>query len=233
MWGRIKLVREAVQAGAALTMGDVMAFNAREVMSTEQYSWCWAMCNFLDSHLLLQQRFRQLQDYADQENFDTQFRKLYARDWKDLQFEWQTYLAELDYGYDVRRMTITHLPAAVVEKQSTVQVTADRGWQSSGWKLQAGKSYRVTAAGRYQIAKGSEPWPCEPGGVTIRYHQGRPLGMLLGLIRSEEGYQEPIGIGLGATLKPEQDAVLYLRVNDSPGWLEDNLGSLEVTIERN
>ena len=63
----------------------------------------------------------------------------------------------------------------------TVSVAADRGWQSSGVRVDAGKSYRLRAAGRYQVADRPQPWPCEPGGVSIRYYRGRPLGILLAI----------------------------------------------------
>ena len=100
-------------------------------------------------------------------------------------------------------------------------IAADRGWQSSGVRLEAGKSYRVTATGRYEIAeRRRKPWPCEPGGVTIDYHDGRPLGMLLGAIDGTNAtattLADPFAIGLGTTIKPTASGTLYLRVNDSP-----------------
>ena len=93
-------------------------------------------------------------------------------------------------------------------KPRSVTIAADRGWQSSGVWLEAGKSYHVTASGRYQIAAeksndGEKAWPCEPGGVTIEYHDGRPLGMLLGAMvegarNGERGASEEGGRNVGA-----------------------------------
>jgi hypothetical protein len=111
-------------------------------------------------------------------------------------------------------------------------------------RLEAGKSYRVSAKGRFQIAAElvdgkTQGWPCEPGGVTIEYHDGHPLGMLLGAIRSDDvgvtnregSFAQPFAIGLETTLKPTTSGTLYLRVNDSPAHLDDNRGTLTVTIE--
>ena len=234
MWGRIKLVRDACQAGKPMSLGDMMSLNAREVFSTEQYAWCWAMCRFLDSHLLLQDRFRELEKYVDDPNFNVRFRRLFQRDWEDLEFEWNVFLQTLDYGYDARRMTMVHSPAETLKGKETLSLAADRGWQSSGWKLKAGEKYRVSAKGRYQIAHRKQPWPCEPGGVTLEYHEGHPLGMLLGLLRVEGENQlpQPVAIGLEEVIQPESDAILYLRVNDSPARLSDNLGTLQVSIEQ-
>jgi hypothetical protein len=102
----------------------------------------------------------------------------------------------------------------------------------------------VTATGRYVIAAEQRdgatiPWPCEPGGVTIDYHDGRPLGILLGAIdvrdagnASESGtFAEPLTIGTRAVVKPKTSGTLYLRVNDSAGKLGDNRGTLVVKIQ--
>src|SRR5262249_17899002 len=127
----------------------------------------------------------------------------------------------------------------------TVTIAADRGWQSSGVALEAVKSYDLTATGRYQIAADqnggiAKPWPCEPGGVTIDYHDGRPLGMLIGAIDSRDGqskgtsesFAEPFAIGLHTTLKATRSGTLYLRVNDAASSLDDNRGTLNVAIRR-
>ncbi len=85
----------------------------------------------------------------------------------------------------------------------------------------------------------TKPWPCEPGGVTIEYYDGRPLGILLGAIDSRDkpsanaapSFFEPIAIGLHATLKPTASGTLYLRINDSAAALDNNRGTLTVSIE--
>ena len=71
--------------------------------------------------------------------------------------------------------------------------------------------------------------------MTIEYHDGHPLGMLLGAIdpdgetapNAESSFAEPVGIGLQATIKPTTSGTLYLRVNDSAGQLDDNRGTLD------
>jgi hypothetical protein len=62
--------------------------------------------------------------------------------------------------------------------------------------------------------------------------------MLLGAIdaRSDDSktaaatFAEPFAIGLHTTIKPGASGTLYLRVNDSAGKLDDNGGTLTVTI---
>ena len=75
--------------------------------------------------------------------------------------------------------------------------------------------------------------------MTIRYYHAQPLGILLAAVRADEasapgpsGLLKPIVVGLGTTLDVQQAGTLYLRVNDSPGSLGDNAGSLSVEITR-
>ncbi|GAG52628.1 unnamed protein product, partial [marine sediment metagenome] len=86
-------------------------------------------------------------------------------------------------------------------------------------------------------------------GVTIRYHDGRPLGMLVGAVRrdrprattrprtrpqdepqDEPSLLSPFEIGTGTTHTPPASGTLYLKINDSPGELHDNAGRLEVRV---
>ena len=145
---------------------------------------------------------------------------------------------------------------------ASVTIAADRGWQNSGLRLEAGVKYRLTATGRYQVAKGDnrgadfrlplgrqecrptasqQPkiWWCEPNGVSIRYYQGRPLGVLLAAVRpdhpapgSTSALLHPTVVGLGTTLSPTETGTLFLKINDSAGELADNAGELKVEVRR-
>ncbi|MCC6492937.1 MAG: hypothetical protein IT424_07945 [Pirellulales bacterium] len=235
MWGRTKLVRDAFAARQAWRLDRVLTVDNRRALGPDHYAWTWALAALLDGHPQFRERFRTLKNDAADPAFNDRFRRLFAADWNDLQVEWQTYVAELDYGYDLNRMAMIHLPPAPLDAASrSRKIAADRGWQSTGWLLQAGTPYRITASGRYVIANDGEPWPCEPGGVTIEYHSGRPLGMLLGALRPVgDGlatFAAPTAVGLVSTITPQHDAVLYLRVNDSAAKLGENSGELTATV---
>jgi hypothetical protein len=244
MLGRIKLVRDAFAADRALALPAVMQIDNRRQLGVEAYAWCWAAAKFLDSHPQYRERFRRLTEHVQEENFNDVVRREFADDWPELAAEWQAFVATLDYGYEFERMAIEfERGTPLSRKRQTATVRADRGWQSSRVWLEARKEYRVTARGRYQIAvertdAGEQVWMCEPGGVTIEYHNGRPLGVLLGAIvpdgaarPAEAGLARPIAIGLGATIKPREGGTLYLRVNDSAARLGDNRGALTIEIE--
>lgn len=233
MWGRIKLIRDAIEADRPISLPAVMSFRRGRTLNTNQYAWCWALCSLLDSQAEYQAKFRALQQHVTDDDFTRRAKEVFQPEWDDLLVEWQALIAELDYGYDLQRMAMQHKASEPLTGEASLSLRADRGWQSSGWQLRKGESYAVIADGRYQIAEDGAPWPCEPGGVTIRYHAGQPLGKLLGAWRTLEGeFSKSFPIGLASKLTPESDATLYLRVNDSPAELSDNAGTLEVRIRR-
>jgi hypothetical protein len=240
MWGRIKPIRDAAAAGQPWSLERVLAVDNSRSMSTEQYAWTWALAALLDGHPQFQRRFRSLRSEVRDPRFTQRFRRLMGDDWRDLVDAWQAFVAEVDYGYDVPRMAIAHAETAPVETASRrTRIDVNRGWQSAGWLLRGGETYRVSAGGRFQISRDGETWPCEPGGVTIEYYGGRPVGALLGALAyvdpafaSRDTFASPALIGLGTTIKPPRDAVLYVRVNDDPARVPSNVGELIVRIEQ-
>ncbi len=171
--------------------------------------------------------------------------------------EWQLYVANIEHGYDFARMAIDFVPGKPLPaKGARARIMADRGWQSSGLELAAGGVYRIVAQGRYQVAAGAKPWESEPGGVTIEYYHGQPLGVLLAAVVPETPASddsagasglanaslpagagpsplvEPIVVGRDGTLRPKRSGTLYLRVNDSAAKLADNAGALTVEVTK-
>jgi hypothetical protein len=242
MLGRIKLIRDAVAANQALTLPQVMQIDNRQQLGNESYAWTWAAAKFLDAHPRYRGRFRRLRKYVLDPEFNSLTRREYKGDWAELTAEWQAFVATLDHGYDFERMAIEFVRGRpLADQPARATIKADHGWQSAGVRLESGKSYRISASGRYQIAADQkngalQPWPCEPGGVTIEYHDGRPLGVLLGAIvgpqnSADARLAKPITVGLGTTMDPAASGTLYLRVNDSAAALHDNRGTLAVTVE--
>ncbi|HMO85573.1 MAG TPA: hypothetical protein PKC18_11715 [Lacipirellulaceae bacterium] len=238
MWGRIKLVRDSAAAGRPWPLERVLAVDNSRAMDVEEYAWTWALATLLDGHPQFRARFRALQGAVTDPAFTQRFRAALADDWGDLAAEWTSLAATLDYGYNVAAMAMVHADSAPVEsasRRSTIR--ADRGWQSAGWILRAGGTYRISASGRYTLVRDGEEWPCEPGGVTIDYHEGRPVGALLGALRpigaaaeADASFARPMLVGLRETISPQRDAVLYLRVNDSAANVGKNVGKIDVRV---
>ncbi len=264
--GRVEIVRETLRQGARLRLEDVLGLTRQAHLRLEPYGWCWALASLLDTHPRYRERFRAIPSYVADPAFATKFQEAFGPDWPLLRQEWQLFAHNLEYGYDI---AATALPAAhqhrpVPESGSGVTISAQRGWQTTGLFLQGGKQYRVQATGRFQIAASpptaqspqGRPWMSEAGGISYRYYQGDPLGVLLAAIVPGELTQpglsqpafnqpafsrrgatvpewpllNPIAVGRQATLRPKRDGVLYLKVNDSAGELQDNRGQLQVEV---
>jgi hypothetical protein len=264
MWGRVRLIQDAVAERRALPLNSVLDFIPTAHRENELYAWCWAAATLLDRHPRYQERFRQLKEFVRRpDSFNDQFRRRFESDWQELCEEWQLMGANLEYGYDVPRSAVDFSPATIsplptnlrsapregpgvraadessVRKDSSITIAADRGWQNSGLRLEAGVKYRLTATGRYQLAKSPKTWWSEPNGVSIRYYRGRPLGILLAAVRpdhppsdSTSALLKPTVVGLGTTLSPTETGTLFLKINDSAGELGDNAGELKVQVVR-
>jgi hypothetical protein len=240
MWGRIKIIRDAYAERRAWRLKRVLQYAPDNQSETDPYAWCWGLATLLDGHPAYRERFRRLRELVTVPDFTERFCELFAADWADLSDQWQVFVADLEYGYDVARNAIDFAPGRPLTNETAkVTVAADRGWQNSGLRLEAGKTYRLTAAGRYQVAGVPQIWWCEPGGVSIRYYRGQPLGLLLAAVRADEGSADgltplvrPVAVGLQADLTPQHTGTLYLRINDSAAELADNSGTVSVEISQ-
>lgn len=241
MWGRIKIVQDDFAGQRGLTLSKVFEFGPRAHLHIEPYGWSWGAAAFLDGHPRTQAAFRALQAQVrlGEPEFSSALVAALGAEWPRVMEEWQLFVANIEYGYDLTREAVEYAPGAPLPPGGqTVTLAADRGWQSSGVQVEQGRTYRVTADGRYTVAQAPQPWWCEPNGVTLRYHRGHPLGLLLGTVRgdgfSEDGvsaFLRPGAIGTGRTIRVPTTGVLYFRINDSPAELADNEGTLSIRIE--
>jgi hypothetical protein len=239
-WGRIKIIKDDVAADKGLSLIDVMKYDAQAHLQLEPYGWCWGAAWFLDKHPLTHNAFADLQQSTRDRTleFSKRFYERVKNDWPAITEDWQLFTHECDYGYDVPRAVVmrkaaTELPAA----GATVTLATDRGWQSTGFRLIAGKKYDLKATGRYTIVANPKTWPCEAGGITIHYHRGQPLGMLLAGISETDPpatgpspLTTPTAIGLSHNLTPTVTGTLFLKINEASSALADNTGTLRVAV---
>ncbi|QDT70258.1 hypothetical protein MalM25_32040 [Planctomycetes bacterium MalM25] len=237
-WGRVRLVRDAIDDDRLLSVEAVRKIDNRVVLPTESYAWVWALCHFLDKHPAYAERFRKAPAWVNSPQFERRFTRMYAKDRERLEQEWRLFVTTLQYGHDLQREAIAfESQGASTEGGSPrIELKVDRGWQATGLRVEPGREYRIAALGRFVIGRDPDgaPWPCEAGGITLEYHDGRPLGLLLAAIDAGPGaFTRPIEIGSRGVLRPESAGELFLRVNDSPNRLSDNTGELTVRIHKN
>lgn len=246
--GRIKLMQLQIRERGGRTLNEVLAFDSNAFLDNEAYVWSWGLCKFLDAHPRYCERFRELRQHRGFQEFADAMRGLFERDAGELQTEWIWFTHGICPGYDFERAAVKFRDGAALARgeKRTTEIRADRGWQSSAVKLEAGRKYRVTASGRFTLGATPRPWVSESQGITYRYNQGQPLGRLLGVVHTN-GSASPdadnsdsttkremmpiVSIGKESTFTASADGTLYLRLNDAFSSLDDNTGTAEVVLE--
>lgn len=107
MWGRIKIIRDAVKAGKPWPIEAVLEVDNRRQLDTEHYAWTWAvMTALLDGTPAFREEFRSLKQHVADPAFNEKFKEMYGAKWRLLNQQWTAFVAQLDYGYDLERMAI-------------------------------------------------------------------------------------------------------------------------------
>ncbi len=245
--GRIEIIQDAAVAGHVRDLDAILNLRGAASVDRDAYGWTWGLAAFLDGHPRYRERFRGLPALLSSGELEQGFRRLFADDWAHLETDWLAFAASIDYGYDFQRMAIDLEAGKPLDAGGArAKIEADRGWQSSGLRLAAGQMYELSASGRFQLARSKAIWWCEPGGVTIRYYRGQPLGILLAVVVPDEPprgaadadaaqaasdpWASPTAVGLKGVLSPTHSGTLYLRINESAADLADNSGAVEVEI---
>ncbi len=237
-WGRPKLIQKALQANRRLRLDEVFDFPNDAFRHVENYAWAWAACEFFTHHPASQAAFAQLLKEADDitARFSQEFKARLKADWPRLALDWQQFIDDMDYGIQSDRSAIRTASTVKVGDSFQIELQTDHGWQDTGIIVDVGETWHLSAAGRFQIAAGQPPWPCEGGGITLDYYRGRPLGMVLaGILSTDKENTDviaPLEVGLDRAIKIEKAGTLLLRINESPARMDDNEGTLQVTIRR-
>ncbi|MDO4570822.1 MAG: hypothetical protein Q4D38_10585, partial [Planctomycetia bacterium] len=249
--GRIKEIHDAIERGEARTFHQTFVNTNEDFRTNAVYYWSWAMANFLDRHPDTQAEFRALpqllKESVAESQFTPQFLENLGEKVPQLEKQWLMYVSTFDYGYNLAPMlfdTTRGEPIRAGEKK-LASVEATRGWQNTLIHVKKGDRLRIRAKGRFELYQPEGVYyPCEANGITIRYHDGAPLGILSATILTDadsvspeimNDHQDgtffaPFRIGLDRTIVVPFDGTLLLRINDSSASLERNRGKLTVEI---
>ncbi len=240
---RITMIRDAVQAGRYKSRHDVTRLRAEAYLKPQAYAWSWWLCYFLDAHSRYRDSFHKLGGFLTGLRFQAAAREMFESQKPSLSTEWPLFVHNLQYGYDLQRASIDFQAGHALKpppQQNVVEIAADRGWQSSGFLLQKGVTYEVTATGEFTLARKPNPWISQPQGISFDYFNGRPLGMLLAAVRVEKpesaeqrtSMLDVVPIGRQRRFVSRWSGTLYFRLNDSWSRLADNSGSVRVFVRR-
>jgi hypothetical protein len=254
-WGRVKRIKNDRADGNAMSLTDVLSIPPAAFLDVRYYAWSWAACEFFGTHEKTREAFSKLRKIAaiDPTTFNQRFLREIQPDWKQLQQDWELFIGEMEYGYDVPRGCLSDAkpigPPGLIESKFEIQ--SDRSWQRTSIEVRQGERFRISGMGEFRVGSslaakpaatpGNVPWPCQSNGITIEYYNGRPLGMLqAGILATGapepsvqiDGLLDSLPIGTRADIVAPRDGILCLRINESPAKLDDNSGALEVTIEK-
>lgn len=240
-WGRVRIIKDDFAASKGMQLPEIFRYDVHAHLRNEPYGWCWGATTFFEHHPRWGAAFRALRKETKDRSIDfsKRFYENLKPDWAQVATEWQLFVARIDYGYDVGRSAVVYKPAqSLPEGGGTVGIVADRGWQASGFAVEAGKKYRLTATGLFELARKPKPWPCEAGGVTLEYYRGHPVGMLLAAVANDSDgannitpLLQPAAIGLGREFTCDKNGMLFLSLNIPPATLEGNPGQVRVELK--
>ena len=235
--GRIRMIQDDRGDDRLPSLTEILDLGPNDfARHDESYAWSWALCKFLDAHPRYRDRFRSLYDHMRSSRFRAKFDDLFRDDEHDLKQEWLLFADTLVHGYDVERAAVDFRPGKPLRKsaETTCTIIAGRGWQSGGVAVEKGVAYVITAEGRFTLADKPKPWVSDAGGVTIRFAGGRPLGILLATVRTDDPREmlKANAVGRGAELTAVTGGTVYFRINDFWNELADNTGQITVRIRR-
>ncbi len=242
-FGRIIIIQQEVKARGYRTLQQVTSLRLKDSLRIESYAWSWALCKFLDTHPRYRDRFRELGRCTTDSKFKAAFRKLFNPELPRIWTEWPVFATNLVHGYDFERSAIDFREGMRLGDRGVanrIEIVADRSWQSSGIRVEKGCAYEVTASGQFTVAQKPIPWISKPNGITFRYYQGRPLGLLVAAVRTNSPSGDPgresmlhvIVIGNKKRFIAQTMGTLYFRVNDFPSELANNSGKVLIVVRK-
>ncbi len=248
MWGRFKMIRDAMASGTAPSLERILQYSDTAHRTDEPYAWSWAAMIFFSRNsryrdVLYENFLPNLRSHVGSEHKLTlDFKDRLDKQWPSIQAEWTAYVNDLDYGFSPEHS----LPAIDLNvlKPSSVQnevaIESNRGWQSSGIRLEQGDRVSITASGRVVVREASpHPWESEPQGISIQYYQGFPLGKLIAVVVPIDAPEQessntvrlvPFAIGKKHEWTSNQSGVLLLKINEPSSQLFDNAGEFTVLV---
>ena len=188
--------------------------------SWKNYAWRWALCHLLGFNENYTKRFKPL-GLSLLAGQDTNFWEVYGSQSKEIEFEYQRFLKDLEPGYRCDLASWdwkTKFQMLRADAQVQANVRADRGWQASRLRMKVGTKYTCKSTGKVKLAKD------DADGAD-----GND-GALIGVVMQDYELSEPFELPSEGTFEAPSDGDLFLRCRDAWGSLSDNSGKLTVRL---
>ena len=235
--GRIEKLLLLRRSGDVPGLEEVLATPPDRHHALGSYAASWAAVAMLSGHPAYAKTFRDLEAGPLDANLTQRLEQAPGWNAEQAARDFDAFTAEVDYGYDFSTSAIDWSPGSPLATASQVSVAADRGWQNSGWSLRQGDRLAVVADGRCRVgAVPQGPIETEPEGISLAWYRGRPVGRLLVAqwFPAASGGGRPqwkiLAEGSRGECVAVADGPVYCKINESPGALADNTGTLSVIL---
>ena len=163
-WGRIKIIKEECDEDKFLGLDAIFQFQNNAFREINSYAWSWAACEFLANHPMSKESFASLAAIAKQSpaTFNARFQNRIKGVRAELDRDWELFIREIDFGYDVENSRVTLATATAEDSgKQTFIVDATKGWQRTKLQVTAGQRLSILGSGQFTVAReGDTSWPC-------------------------------------------------------------------------
>ena len=206
-------------------MADIVAAGQITGDSWQAYAWRWALCHLLANNPNYSKRFKTLGLNLMTKRNGDDFTNAFGSVAENISFEYDQFVQNFGNGYRVDLCVWDwKTPSKPISKSKKVKlnVEARAGWQATRGRAVKGTSYDYSAEGTWGIGKGTEDLQAD----------GSPTGegRLVGALMNNFELSDPFELGSSGTWVAPSDGQLFLRCRDAWTELEDNTGSIKVTI---
>ena len=236
--GRIEELRDLRKQGRMPSLAAVLAAPFGDHRSLSDYASSWAAVVLFTRHPAYAASFTKVERGPLGPDFNERLAAMPGFDPARASRDFDVLTDEIDYGYDFARSAIDWSAAQPLVATQRLEVAAGRGWQHAGFALTNGRRYELHATGRCTLGRvGDTTIETEANGISLDWYRGRPLGRLLAAqwVESPADGGRPrfvvLGEGASATIQAASDGPLYLKLNEPPGDMADDAGSIAVEIQ--
>lgn len=241
--GRIEVLRSLCTAGSTPSLADVFAQAHGDHRALTAYAASWAAVSLLALHPAHAASFARLEQGALGPDMTVRLAALPGWDAARASRDFDAFTQDVDYGYDLRRMAIDWSPGRPLAAGQQIDVDASAGWQNTHVALEAGHTYTVETSGRSRIGTlvdtpsgRTTVLESEADGISLRWYRGRMVGRLLiaqwhdpHAAGRRPGF-DVLAEGAATEVRAVVDGPLYVRINEAPRDLADNMGGVSLRI---
>ena len=208
-------------------MADIVAAGQITGDSWQAYAWRWALCHLLANNPNYAKRFKTLGLNLMNERGNDNFTEAFGPVAENISFEYDQFVQNFGNGYRVDLCVWDwRTPSKPLSKSKKIKanVEARAGWQATRLRAVKDTSYDFSAEGSWGIGKGTEDLSAD----------GSPAGegRLVGTLMNEFELSAPFELGSAGTWIAPSEGQLFVRCQDAWTELEDNSGSVKLTIKR-